>query len=47
MTPAFQIRFPQGWVMVDATYDKQAAGNGGTFFSDRYDQIVAACAAPV
>ncbi len=42
VTPAFQIRFPQGWVMVDATYDKQAAGNSGTFFSDRYDQIVAA-----
>jgi glyoxylase-like metal-dependent hydrolase (beta-lactamase superfamily II) len=42
VTPAFQIRFPLGWVMVDATYDKQAAGNSGTFFSDRYDQIVAA-----
>ncbi len=42
VTPAFQIRFPHGWVMVDATYDKQAAGNSGTFFLDRYEQIVAA-----
>ena len=42
VTPAFQIRFPQGWVMVDATYDKAAAGNSGTFFQDRYDKIVAA-----
>jgi glyoxylase-like metal-dependent hydrolase (beta-lactamase superfamily II) len=42
VTPAFQIRFPAGWVMVDATYDKKAAGNNGTFFQDRYDQIVSA-----
>jgi glyoxylase-like metal-dependent hydrolase (beta-lactamase superfamily II) len=42
VTPAFQIRFPQGWVMVDATYDKAAAGNSGIFFPARYDQIVAA-----
>jgi len=42
VTPAFQVRFPHGWVMVDATYDKKAAGNSGTFFQDRYDRIVEA-----
>jgi glyoxylase-like metal-dependent hydrolase (beta-lactamase superfamily II) len=42
VTPVFQVRFPHGWLMVDAGYDREAAGTSGTFFQDRYDQIVAA-----
>jgi glyoxylase-like metal-dependent hydrolase (beta-lactamase superfamily II) len=42
VTPVFQIRFHAGWIMVDAAYDRQAAGTDGIFFQDRYDQILAA-----
>jgi glyoxylase-like metal-dependent hydrolase (beta-lactamase superfamily II) len=42
VTPAFQIRFPTGWIMVDAAYDRQEAGTSGVFFQDRYDQLLAA-----
>jgi len=42
VTPVFQIRYHAGWVMVDAAYTKEMAGNSGTFFPDRYEQIVAA-----
>lgn len=42
VTPVFQVRFPHGWIMVDAAYDRRAAGTSGTFFQDRYDRVVAA-----
>jgi glyoxylase-like metal-dependent hydrolase (beta-lactamase superfamily II) len=42
VTPVFQIRFPTGWVMVDAAYDRQAAGTSGMFFEDRYERVLAA-----
>jgi glyoxylase-like metal-dependent hydrolase (beta-lactamase superfamily II) len=42
VTPVFQIRFPAGWIMVDAAYDRQAAGSSGIFFQDRFDQVLAA-----
>jgi glyoxylase-like metal-dependent hydrolase (beta-lactamase superfamily II) len=42
VTPVFQVRYHQGWVMVDAGYDHEQAGNTGTFFEDRYNQILAA-----
>jgi glyoxylase-like metal-dependent hydrolase (beta-lactamase superfamily II) len=41
-TPVFQVRYRQGWVMVDAAYDREAAGSSGTFFQDRYDRALAA-----
>lgn len=42
VTPVFQVRFPSGYLMVDAGYDRQAAGTSGVFFQDRYDRIVSA-----
>lgn len=42
VTPVFQIRFPMGWIMVDAAYDRQAAGTSGIFFQDRFEQVLAA-----
>jgi glyoxylase-like metal-dependent hydrolase (beta-lactamase superfamily II) len=42
VTPVFQVRYPHGWVMVDAGYDKQSAGTSGRFYQDRYDEMVKA-----
>jgi glyoxylase-like metal-dependent hydrolase (beta-lactamase superfamily II) len=42
VTPVFQVRYPKGWIMVDAAYDRQAAGTQGRFFQDRYDRVLTA-----
>jgi len=42
VTPVFQVRYRQGWIMVDAAYNQEEAGTAGKFYPDRYDQIVAA-----
>jgi glyoxylase-like metal-dependent hydrolase (beta-lactamase superfamily II) len=39
VTPAFQVRYRAGWVMVDAGMSHEAAGPDGTYHQDRYDQI--------
>jgi glyoxylase-like metal-dependent hydrolase (beta-lactamase superfamily II) len=43
--PAFQVRYPHGWIMVDAAMDKAMAtapGNTGRFLDDQYTRMVAA-----
>jgi glyoxylase-like metal-dependent hydrolase (beta-lactamase superfamily II) len=42
VTPAFQVRFRTGWVMVDAGMSHEAAGKDGTYHQDNYDKIQAA-----
>jgi glyoxylase-like metal-dependent hydrolase (beta-lactamase superfamily II) len=42
VTCAFQIRYPSGWIMVDAGYGKNVTGVSGRYYADRYDQIVSA-----
>jgi glyoxylase-like metal-dependent hydrolase (beta-lactamase superfamily II) len=37
--PAFQIRFPRGWIMVDASIDREIASNDTTFSDDKYRRI--------
>jgi glyoxylase-like metal-dependent hydrolase (beta-lactamase superfamily II) len=37
--PAFQIRFPRGWIMVDAAIDREIAKDEKTFSDDRYRRI--------
>jgi glyoxylase-like metal-dependent hydrolase (beta-lactamase superfamily II) len=44
-TPVFQVRFPRGWIMVDAGMDREhavAADDSSQFFVDRYARAVAA-----
>jgi glyoxylase-like metal-dependent hydrolase (beta-lactamase superfamily II) len=44
-TPVFQVRFPHGWIMVDAGMDREhavAAGDSSQFFDDRYARAIAA-----
>jgi glyoxylase-like metal-dependent hydrolase (beta-lactamase superfamily II) len=36
--PAFQLRFPRGWIMVDASFDRKAA-NDEAFSDERYRRI--------
>lgn len=38
----FQIRYPSGWIMVDAGMDKEIANNPPRFSQERYDQVQAA-----
>jgi glyoxylase-like metal-dependent hydrolase (beta-lactamase superfamily II) len=43
--PVFQVRYPHGYIMVDAGMDKATAtaqGATGTFLDDKYAQVVAA-----
>lgn len=35
----FQIRYPSGWIMVDAGMDKQIANNPPRFSDERYDRV--------
>ncbi|PYP78091.1 MAG: hypothetical protein DMD35_12320 [Gemmatimonadetes bacterium] len=37
--PAFQIRFPRGWIMVDASIDREIAKNDTSFSDERYRRI--------
>jgi len=37
--PAFQIRFPRGWIMVDASIDREIASNDTTFSDEKYRRI--------
>ena len=37
--PAFQIRFPRGWIMVDASIDREIAKNDTSFSDDAYRSI--------
>ncbi|MFL5617162.1 MAG: hypothetical protein ACJ79A_02065 [Gemmatimonadaceae bacterium] len=37
--PAFQIRFPRGWIMVDAAIDREIASDNKTFSDDKYRRI--------
>jgi glyoxylase-like metal-dependent hydrolase (beta-lactamase superfamily II) len=44
-TPVFQVRFAQGWIMVDAAMDREiaaAADDTSGFHDDRYTRAVAA-----
>jgi glyoxylase-like metal-dependent hydrolase (beta-lactamase superfamily II) len=44
-TPVFQVRFPSGWIMVDAAMDREiaaAANDPSRFFDDRYTSAIAA-----
>jgi glyoxylase-like metal-dependent hydrolase (beta-lactamase superfamily II) len=44
-TPVFQVRFAQGWIMIDAAMDREiAAGahDSGRFFDDRYTSAITA-----
>ena len=41
--PVFQVRYPAGWIMVDAGYTKEpGSSDRGTFYNDRYAQSQAA-----
>lgn len=42
VTPAFQVRYRSGWVMVDAAESHKAAGTDGHYHQDNYDQIQSA-----
>jgi glyoxylase-like metal-dependent hydrolase (beta-lactamase superfamily II) len=42
VTPAFQVRYRAGWVMVDAGMSHAAAGNDGIYHQDNYDKVQAA-----
>jgi glyoxylase-like metal-dependent hydrolase (beta-lactamase superfamily II) len=35
----FQIRYPRGWIMVDAGMDKEIANNPPRFSQERYDRV--------
>lgn len=37
--PVFQIRFPRGWIVVDAALDRDFVPNSTTFSDDEYGQI--------
>ncbi len=37
--PAFQIRYPRGWIMVDASIDREIAKNDTSFSDDAYRSI--------
>ena len=37
--PAFQVRFPRGWIMVDASIDREIAKGDTTFSDERYRRI--------
>jgi glyoxylase-like metal-dependent hydrolase (beta-lactamase superfamily II) len=39
VTPVFQIRYRQGWLMVDAAQSRAAAGPAGHYHQDNYDRI--------
>jgi glyoxylase-like metal-dependent hydrolase (beta-lactamase superfamily II) len=39
VTPVFQIRYRQGWVMIDAAQSRAAAGPAGHYHQDNYDRI--------
>lgn len=39
VTPAFQVRYRAGWLMVDAAESHKAAGSDGHYHQDHYDQI--------
>jgi len=44
-TPVFQVRFPRGWIMVDAGMDRETArraGDTGAFLDEAYASAVAA-----
>ncbi|SRR5579883_1777665 len=43
VTPAFQVRYPAGSIMVDAGMDREAAGGASGFRQDAFDRILAAC----
>jgi glyoxylase-like metal-dependent hydrolase (beta-lactamase superfamily II) len=41
VNPAFQVRYPHGWIMVDAGYDQAASADiFGHYHADHYAQIV-------
>ncbi len=43
--PVFQVRYPHGWLMVDAAMDRELAtapGSTGKFLDDNYTRMVAA-----
>jgi glyoxylase-like metal-dependent hydrolase (beta-lactamase superfamily II) len=45
VTPAFQVRYRQGWIMVDAVFDREGPDSShafGAFRRDRFDRIAAA-----
>jgi glyoxylase-like metal-dependent hydrolase (beta-lactamase superfamily II) len=42
VTPAFQVRYRAGWVMVDAGMSHAAAGKDGNYHQDNYDKVQAA-----
>jgi glyoxylase-like metal-dependent hydrolase (beta-lactamase superfamily II) len=42
VTPVFQVRYRQGWIMVDAGMTREMAGKEGRFSDERYEQIQAA-----
>ena len=42
VTPAFQVRYRQGWIMVDAVFDREAPDSSHAFRRDRFDRIAAA-----
>jgi glyoxylase-like metal-dependent hydrolase (beta-lactamase superfamily II) len=42
VTPAFQVRYRAGWVMVDAGMSHAAAGKDGIYHQDSYDKVQAA-----
>jgi glyoxylase-like metal-dependent hydrolase (beta-lactamase superfamily II) len=42
VTPAFQVRYRAGWVMVDAGMSHAAAGKDGIYHQDHYDKVQAA-----
>ena len=41
-TPVFQVRYRQGWVMVDAVFDREGPDSTHRFRRDRFDRIAAA-----
>jgi glyoxylase-like metal-dependent hydrolase (beta-lactamase superfamily II) len=42
VTPAFQVRYRQGWIMVDAVFDREGPDSSHGFRRDRFDRIAAA-----
>ncbi len=40
ITPVFQVRYPHGWVMVDAAYPRDPKSKGSDFHEDRYQKIL-------
>jgi glyoxylase-like metal-dependent hydrolase (beta-lactamase superfamily II) len=42
VTPVFQVRYPDGWIMVDAGFTREQAGKQGHFSAERFAEAEAA-----